>query len=172
MDDNFWNEIDAMMGTPFATDAAQQMPLQVEDVPNIMDAPLELPPVLPAPPAMPPITPTPPAPFPFPVPVVAPVQAVANLDTSLSIQVDTLRTDLRALVNKCGTRVSYARFKREANRAWLRKYPGSKPPMNAFQAFIKENIKTVRNENPMAGHGEHMKIIGRLWRERGRGRGR
>jgi hypothetical protein len=172
MDDNFWDEIDAMLHakdneepivSPFAAPA-----VQAASIPNIMDDTITFAPM-----------PLPPQPQPTPPMIPTPMQMQTQiatcesgvLATSMSIQVDTLRQDLRALVNKCGSRVSFARFKREACKAFLRRNPGAKPPMNAFQAFIKEKIKGVRQENPTAGHSEHMKIIGRLWRESDRGRG-
>lgn len=162
MDDNFWDEIDAMIVSPFASAAVQVATVGGDEIPNIMDDTIAFAPMPPQP--TPPMIPT-------PTPTQIATCESGVLATSMSIQVDTLRQDLRALVNKCGSRVSFARFKREACKAFLRRNPGAKPPMNAFQAFIKEKIKEVRQENPTSGHGEHMKMIGRLWRESGRGRG-
>ena len=61
--------------------------------------------------------------------------------------------------------VPLARFKKEAGNAWRRKNPDGRVPMRQFQTFVKANIKGVRGANPEASHAEHMRAIGRMWRD-------
>lgn len=82
-----------------------------------------------------------------------------------SMEIDSLRNGLRMLLDQVGGSISFAKFKREANRAWKRKFPDYKPYVNPFQAFVKDNIKVVRDNAPTQGHGDHMKTLGRMWRD-------
>jgi hypothetical protein len=87
-----------------------------------------------------------------------------------AVQVDDdSSNDLRRAMDTLLARfphVALARFKKEAGNAWRRKYPDSSvPPMRDFQAFVKDNIKAVRNANFDGSHAEHMRAVGQMWRE-------
>lgn len=79
----------------------------------------------------------------------------------------SLEKRLDMIIEECGE-ISLMRFKKEATKAWKRKY--NEPPMRDFQKFVKMNIKTVRDDNIDDSHANHMKIIGQMWRDNKRQR--
>jgi hypothetical protein len=93
-----------------------------------------------------------------------------TLQRCCSIEIEDLRAKLMDVAETCGKTITMTRFKREAIRAWMRKHPDYKTPVNPFQAFVKDNIKEVRTNNPAQHHGEHMKMLGGMWREKKRAR--
>ena len=161
MDDEFWDDIDKMIDngtTPFAEFA--QVPFTVE-APNLIDTYEES-------------AAAPPFPFPVEAPnlidvneksATAPVVVrPLTIEKSMSSQVDMVKVAMRTLVDKVGPKITLPRFKKEAIRAWQRKYPNSIGRTNKFQTFVKENMKDVRSRNPDMTHSEHMKLIGRMWK--------
>ena len=82
---------------------------------------------------------------------------------SQDVNYDDLRRALDGVLASFNT-IPLARFKKEAASAWRRRYPDVTVPMRDFQAFVKANIKGVRDSNPEASHAEHMREIGTMWR--------
>jgi hypothetical protein len=78
-----------------------------------------------------------------------------------------LRDALDDIAETYVSHVSQRKFKREAGAAWQRKAPTDIPvtPQNMYQAFIKNNIASIRNDNPELSHQQHMRIIGNMWNE-------
>lgn len=175
MDNDFWNELDAIAGagtaSPFATnvnvcfdpfeqlDAFMDLQQHEEEV-TPPSAPLLL-----APAPDPVLAPSPTPVMVVNTPPVAPPTVSIALGRVSSDVIDTLRDDLKALVEKYGEQITLPKLKREVTRVWKRKFPDSKIVSNPFQAFIKDNIKRVRDENAGLGHGDHMKMLGTMWRE-------
>ena len=82
---------------------------------------------------------------------------------SSPFSVDDLRNALDDIVTAYSQHTTYTRFKREAAKAWERKYPDAKPPMGAFQNFVKTHMMEVRTAHPDASHQDHMKMLGAMW---------
>ena len=107
---------------------------------------------------------------PLPLEATAPPMLAAeskpniSIERSLSTQVDMVKAAMRTLVDKVGPKITLARFKKEAIRAWERKYPNSIGRTNKFQTFVKMNMKDIRSRNPNMTHSDHMKLIGRMWK--------
>jgi len=76
--------------------------------------------------------------------------------TELSIAFDKLVQDY-------GSITTLRIFKKEAILAWRRNFPLKK---DSFQAFVKENISNIKQEHFEKTHGEHMKLIGHMWKKR------
>lgn len=152
--DDFWDDIDNMFdnNSPFA--ACAHLPLPIEDIaappPPILNKPID-----------------------GGVEAeskskkVQPQQHVSTtltMERSMSFQVDIVKAAMRAVVEKCGPKITLTRFKKEAVRAWERKFPNSTGRVNKFQAYVKTNMKDIRRLNPTMTHSEHMKLIGRMWK--------
>lgn len=88
-----------------------------------------------------------------------------TMERSLSFQVDIVKSAIRAAVEKCGSKITLTRFKKEAIRAWERKYPNYIGRTNKFQVYVKTHMKDIRHRNPTMTHSEHMKLIGRMWKD-------
>jgi hypothetical protein len=84
------------------------------------------------------------------------------LETANAFKLDDLRDALDGVVKDYGDKVTLRKFKREAGMAWQRKFPGNEP-QGAFQAFIKNNIGTVRENNRELSHQDHMRMVGKMW---------
>lgn len=169
MNDTFWNEFDAFIN---GTTDELPAPPPTALAPIAPTAPFEDT-VLLAPP-----TPTVAMVSPFAFPSVQASQAAgvgdsvesANVngmaaDRTFSLDIETLRASFAAIVDKIGNKITFMRFKKEAVKAWIRKYPDAKKQMNKFQLFVKDNIKDVRANNPNMSHGDHMKMLGRMWND-------
>jgi len=78
-------------------------------------------------------------------------------------KVDDLRNALDGIVKDFGDNITLRKFRREASMAWQRKYPDNNAPQGAFQAFIKNNIANVRENNKDMSHQDHMRMVGKMW---------
>jgi hypothetical protein len=91
----------------------------------------------------------------------APPEMKAAVDVAPTME--DIRGDLDAIVRNYGEYITFTKLKREFVHAWERAYPKT---MTKFQEYVKDNIKNVRELHPDAPHGQVMKIIGCMWKER------
>ena len=89
---------------------------------------------------------------------------MSHLGYANKFPLDDLQGALDNIVRVYSFGLTQRKFKREASNAWERRFPTpDKMLSNTFQAFIKENMETVRASNPGMTHQDHMKILGKLW---------
>ena len=56
-------------------------------------------------------------------------------------------------------------IRREIDNIWFSINPADRPKPNMFRTFVRNNMKRVRSENPTLSHGDHMKLLGTVWKD-------
>jgi HMG (high mobility group) box len=111
-----------------------------------------------------PSTPTPPPPRPN-VPAVNLISFSETHGDDLKQDISKFSRKLNALMKYLGPNPPrFSWYRRQMIRAWDSKYPNSRT-IHGYHVFVKEKLSDLKAAHPQLTHGDHMKLLGKMWKE-------